>query len=1264
MGPTTGVVSVLAISPAGPRGKRGDRWGLSDVKFYSSGAVGSMILDTGAGVTCVSSAFVSKTTLSVRSVAKGDGCTVRVADGKTVSAVGYVDLPITIQLMLTTEDGSIVHWDRCFTLRDVLVLPLNGDTPRDLYVSYGDWEFGPRGDPDSPLGSLARMVADGAVVVDSPRAPVHGVQQSRVVIQRDVQPDLPVVAAVLAEEDLRKALWLRIPEGRRDTPFAAKLVAMLMERHKVFEPMDPTECTEMVDFELIGGEPEPVSFRVKIPRKAQGTAAVEGLHDWASRGICERVAWSEPSYGFVIVVPKANGKWRVTISPSQVNKSTRRIDPEGGYMPSSMVFEAMKAGRQSVAACLDLAEAFVTLKLGPTARRLSTFTTPIGKYRWLHGYYGWHSFPAAFQRIIMERVVLPALDSVPKSTILSWIDDLVVAARDNDTFLAALTAVIDNILSIGGRLSLDKCQFLVQQFDWCGVEVDLATSQWRIAASRVSSFAATPIPTDRETLTHVLGVIRYYYWGVTDQLAQRARLAKLAELDVPGIRLASKWTPAHTTAMRDAFAAIASGDWILVYDPTQPVWVGSDASGNHGFAVTACQYDTRSGKMRPVAYFSRGWQGPQLNWTPQVKEAYGQMWGVCKIMPEAFPYADVILVGDNMNLTSENASLDKRVQRWQQDIKDAGCVRQRNWVPGERNTINDYGSRIVVADPNAVLSEEDKFELHLYAILKEGEEPGGVTANATEPDNVTVVPGHLPMAATLAKIVAAQEAAGDEERATWMGPKYSTVELAGHTIVLYDGRLVVPQEATGVKSVLMRMAHDDVCHYTGAERTLVNLVRQAKVYWVGMADDVTKYVKSCYRCEFAKAPHATGQRGQLNPTVSPHVHHTWYVDLKGPMPYGTGYLMAVIEAVTRKVKLRYLPRGTAKEVCEELEEVIHGFGTSPRVMRSDSGQPFDSDEYRAFCTEWGIQPVLGVAHHSQGQGLVENRFRGIAAAIIATLGHKAPRTWLEGPLLGRLEGIVNATNVDPVGGSPTWAMSGREPRTKLSAAVDWSVDDFGNGACGLPALSYDDYCNIVAQHHAALDAVQGRVLLATSLAQAVTKRSWDAAHVRGNHKVGDWVLLHRVAPNRMLPHFTGPYRVVTVTADDNFVTARHFLGAEEKIEGPFHVSRLIPFDMSRATKEELAHFQLDVGSGIVDGVDGHRVLADGTYEFKVRWFGYPVPSWLGSKDVRQVIKVLDYCKEHGLPLPGAAVPKARGAPPGRGGRGGRGRRGRSVRFTE
>jgi hypothetical protein len=149
------------------------------------------------------------------------------------------------------------------------------------------------------------------------------------------------------------------------------------------------------------------------------------------------------------------------------------------------------------------------MKLGPVAQKLSTFTTPIGKVQWTHGWFGWHSFPAVFQRMIMEKVVLPAMDVVPSSTILAWIDDLIVAAGDSESFSKALLELIDRIVAIGGRLNAAKCGFLIDLFDWCGVEVNLPTSEWRIARHRVQSLREIPIPKDREALTHVLGILRY-----------------------------------------------------------------------------------------------------------------------------------------------------------------------------------------------------------------------------------------------------------------------------------------------------------------------------------------------------------------------------------------------------------------------------------------------------------------------------------------------------------------------------------------------------------------------------------------------------------------------------------------------------------------------------------------------------------------------------------------------------------------------------------
>jgi len=244
-------------------------------------------------------------------------------------------------------------------------------------------------------------------------------------------------------------------------------------------------------------------------------------------------------------------------------------------------------------------------------------------------------------------------------------------------------------------------------------------------------------------------------------------------------------------------------------------------------------------------------------------------------------------------------------------------------------------------------------------------------------------------------------------------------------------------------------------------------------------------------------------------------------------------------------------------------------------------------------------------------------------------------TWFKGSLLAHLELIINSTLVEPIGGSPAWALTGREPRTPLSAAADWTQADWNSVNAGWAGnLSLNDINEIIADHHGRLNAVQGRVQLATSLAQALTKRTWDAARSPGDFKPGQWALLHTVAPNKLMPHFTGPYLVATVTPDNNFVTARHFLSPLGKHDGPFHVSRLLHFDMSRTDPAEIASFQLEAGSAIVRDVLDHRKLADGAYEYLIQWLDPPVSSWLAGAGLTKVTKVLDYCRQKRLPPPG------------------------------
>jgi hypothetical protein len=93
---------------------------------------------------------------------------------------------------------------------------------------------------------------------------------------------------------------------------------------------------------------------------------------------------------------------------------------------------------------------------------------------------------------------------------------------------------------------------------------------------------------------------------------------------------------------------------------------------------------------------------------------------------------------------------------------------EKRWIPGNWNSIADYGSRCVQAQPEAALTAEQQFECNFFALLQEGRGGGAGEALPATTAGIlaqpTVVPGHLPMASVTAKIVAAQAEASPEER--------------------------------------------------------------------------------------------------------------------------------------------------------------------------------------------------------------------------------------------------------------------------------------------------------------------------------------------------------------------------------------------------------------------------------------------------------------------------------------------------------------------
>jgi hypothetical protein len=1232
-----------------------------------------------------------------------------------------------LQLHLDVAEGDgeeplWVAWERQLVLGSVWVVDMGTELEGlpDVYVSYADWGHR-KGTLMTPLADLAQMVLNGATVAASPRAPSRS-DNDPVCVQVRTLASMQAETAVtggtrrvrfedattsekradhavkqgaaersatksggatqatsggvhadkhpgdMTDAEFRDAALNRIAPEERETSVGRKTLELMMRYRKVFSRIDVSEVGAVTVGMEIAAEPQRFSWRAPQLSGAKAEAARAGLEAEITNGFAELVPWSEPKFGFVFVVPKPGGKWRVTINPEAVNKATKRVTLAGGYMPESMLQEAMKGGRGCrYAASLDAAQAFKGMKLTEDAQKLSTFASPIGAIRYKVGWFGWHSFPLLFTQAMQERVLLPANDAVPFATIIGWVDDLLSGADTEDDYLAALEQIFRRMLALGWRLELSKCNFLAAILEWCGIELQVKKNEWRVAPSRVASLMETPSPKNRDALLSVLGIIQYYYFSVVNQMAQRARLAKLRELDVAGIRVAEVWTDEHEKALRDALSEITAGNWSLVFDPSKPVYVTTDASGNLGWGVVFFQYDSRTGEMRPIAYKSEGWEPSQLRgWGPQSKEQYARRMAVCVIAPRICPGAEIILLCDNKNLASEGTvSADRRVERWKLEIAEVGGV-EKHWIPGEWNLIADVASRSVVPSAETVPIEGRAAMMGLFAMTRRGNAEatlgGGVPDGG--PAETQNDYGHLPMAPFTAKILRAQQRASEVERASWVSTqgdrfKYSIATLGGETLQLYNNRLLIPSGETELKGELMKMAHDVTSlHYAATERTAWALINQVGVWWKGIHGDVEQYIRSCFRCQFAKGSHSKNEGvGTLNPTIAPFVHHTWYADFKGPFP-GGGHILLVIEAISRFVRLRYVPATSAKELLEEFYEVIISNGTQPRVLRTDNGEPFKSKAFQAWLESKGIRWVPGAPYHSQGQGIAETKFREIGAALIATLGNKAESSWWKGHFLSDIERIVNSTVIEHLGFSPYAVLHGHEPCTELTALTDWAraeTERAETERAGTAGISFNQINNFTECYHTIIDSVQQAVSMSTSLAMALTKRRYDETRTTSKVKVGDYVRVHNHAVNKARSWWTGPYKITQFSADGNFAWGLAFVDPVQVEKGPWYVTRLSsPLDMSRTTIAEVVAHQAEGDQFFVQGVKGHRILADGTMEFEVEWFGASKPTtWVSEDAVRRVTKVKEYCGGTGLRAPGSS--EWRTVESQRGGRRGRGR---------
>uniref|UniRef100_A0A2N9GP06 Uncharacterized protein n=1 Tax=Fagus sylvatica TaxID=28930 RepID=A0A2N9GP06_FAGSY len=195
---------------------------------------------------------------------------------------------------------------------------------------------------------------------------------------------------------------------------------------------------------------------------------------------------------------------------------------------------------------------------------------------------------------------------------------------------------------------------------------------------------------------------------------------------------------------------------------------------------------------------------------------------------------------------------------------------------------------------------------------------------------------------------------------------------------------------------LLYEIHEGICGSHTGGRSLAHRAMSQGYWWPYMQSDAVRYVKACDKCQrFAPKIHQPAR--ELNPLSSPWPFAQWGIDIVGPLPRAPGnkkFLIVATDYFTKWVEaepLAHIRDTDAKRFF--WRNVVTRFGI-PRVVISDNGTQFEGKVFKGFCSELGIKNFFSTPGYPQANGQAEVSNKVILDGIKKRL-EEAKGKWVE-----------------------------------------------------------------------------------------------------------------------------------------------------------------------------------------------------------------------------------------------------------------------------
>lgn len=718
---------------------------------------------------------------------------------------------------------------------------------------------------------------------------------------------------------------------------------IINEFHDVFEGLGelPGEVTLHIDENI---KARKQAFRrVPIPLREELKSKLEELENM--KVITKQHEQSEWLSNLVLV--KKNNKLRLCLDPHELNKSLKAVK-----FPTKTIEEILPELKNAkVFSTLDAKNGFWQLKLDNGTSNLTTFSTPFGNYKFLRMPFGIKTAMEIFQQ--KQNEVLQGLEGVE-----SIADDLLVFGRGENIETATkdhnknLIALLQRLRQSNMKLNKEKARFCVSTVKFYGHI--LTNDGVKADESKISAIKNFPRPKDKNELSRFLGMATYL----------SKFFDKLSNESVPLRKLLAKneefiWENEHEGAFQKIKNRISQLPTLSYFNDQKELKIQTDASS---FAL-GCVLQQEN---RPVAYASKKLTETQKNYSQIEKEMLAIVFACDRFHQYICGKEDVIVETDHLPLVNifKKPLLDvpKRLQAMILNLQRYSL--KIKYTKGSEMYIADTLSRA----PESIINVEKSCDI--YTIENEMKYFDEINILKTIHVNDSTIE-NIRTETSLDNIMTQLHGtikSGWPENIKCLSDELKPYWNVRHELHIQDGLILKKDRILIPSSLRKQMLSKLHVPHMGIENSL-KLARET-IFWPGMTDQITQLIKNCETC----IKHSCNKQKEPMQSHEVPTYPFEYISMdvfEITLDRRARRFLITVDHFSDFFEIDELTDMTSKSTILACKRHFSRYG-SPRVVITDNGTNFSSEEFKTFARTWGFQHSTSDPMHQQGNGKSES----------------------------------------------------------------------------------------------------------------------------------------------------------------------------------------------------------------------------------------------------------------------------------------------------